>query len=267
MREVFRMAWEVYGQFIGAGMHMGLFFAALLFLNGTPKANAERARTGLLSWYSVFFFGIYFFPVTAKIIMEYCIGADVYWRMFWILPLPMVVAYGFAFHLKPALPWRKKAALVAGAALVIAVTGSAVYTPQNFSKADNIYKIPQNVVDLCDRIEEDATMRGISDKKAIVVNELLPYVRQYDAEICMPYGRNALRNKGFENKNSKKIYQVMCSPQPDLQSLKKYSQREACNYLVYYKDNLAREALCGLGYEVAGELDAYTIFYLNLKDL
>ena len=110
-------------------------------------------------------------------------------------------------------------------------------------------------------------MRGISDKKAIVVNELLPYVRQYDAEICMPYGRNALRNKGFENKNSKKIYQVMCSPQPDLQSLKKYSQREACNYLVYYKDNLAREALCGLGYEVAGELDAYTIFYLNLKDL
>ena len=58
MREVFRMAWEVYGQFIGSGMHMGLFLAALLFLNGTPKANAERARTALVSWYSVFFFCI-----------------------------------------------------------------------------------------------------------------------------------------------------------------------------------------------------------------
>lgn len=267
MREVFHTAWEVYGQFIGTGMHIGLFLTALLFLNGTPKANAERARVSLLSGYSMVFFGIYFFPVTAKVIMEYCIGAEVYWRMFWILPLPAVVAYAFAFHLKAPLPARKKAALAAGAALVIAVTGSAVYTPQNFSRADNIYKVPQNVVELCDRIEEDAKMRGVSGKKAVVVNELLPYVRQYDAGIQMAYGRNALRDKGFENKNCKKIYQLMCGAQGDFQEIKKYSKMEGCNYLVYYKDNLASEALVELGYETVAEVEGYCIYYLEVGEI
>ncbi len=265
MREIIQSAWEVYGQFNGAGMHMALFLAALLFLGGLSRSNGERSNARLLSWYSVLFFGIFFCPVTAKVIMEYCIGAEVYWRMFWILPLPAAVAYALALQMKKVLPAWKKAALAVSGALVIAVTGAAVYTPQNYSHAENIYKLPQQVVEICDSIRTDAEMRGVSEKKAVVANELLSYVRQYDGSIQMPYGRNALKNLKLQNKNSKKIFQLMCSQEVSFEKLRKYSRLEKCNYLVYYHDNLAREALCGLGYEVVGDIGEYTVFYLEAE--
>ena len=42
---------------------------------------------------SILFVILYFCPVTAKIIMKYCVEEQVYWRMLWLLPIPLVLAY------------------------------------------------------------------------------------------------------------------------------------------------------------------------------
>ena len=52
-------------------------------------------------------------------------------------------------------------------------------------KAENLYKVPQSVYELCNRIEEEENWQGC---KAAFPFELCYYVRQYDATIEMPYG-------------------------------------------------------------------------------
>lgn len=259
MGEILHAAWETYLQYNGMAMHMGLFLAMLLFLHVFHKTETERVNAYFLSGYAGLFFLIFFCPLTAKIIMDYCIGAGVYWRMFWILPISVVVAYAFAASLRETARW-KRAALITGMALVIMVTGSAVYTSENFTEAQNIYKLPQEVLDVCQIINEDAHENDIDEKKVIVVNELLSYIRQYDGSIQMPYGRDALKGERLANKNSKKIFKLMCESQIDWQSLAKSAKKGAYNYLIYYRDETVEKELQDLGYKRIGEGGAYFVY-------
>ena len=259
MRTILEVAWNTYLGFKGGGMHLGLYFAAVLFLVILSKTDNEKKNSYLLSGYSILFWGIFFFPLTAKIIVEYCIDSSVYWRMFWILPFPLIIAYAFAVALKQLPSGWKRGVLVFFMVSIIMVTGSPIY-PQNFSRAENIYKIPQNAVDVCQVINEDAKENHIEERKVIVPNELLSYIRQYDGSIQMPYGRNALKNERLQNRNVKQIYQLMSNPDPDFKKLAGYAKREKCNYLVYPIQEMADKKLQELGYERIGEEDAYYVY-------
>lgn len=263
MREVIHTAWENYIMFNGTGMHMALFLAAVVFMGGSCKTGQEKSDASLLAQYAVFFFAVFFCPLTAKIIIKYCVGALVYWRMFWILPIPTVIAYGFALRLKMEDVKWKRVVGMAGMCLVIVVTGSRIYTSENFIKAENLYKLPQDVIDVCDIINDDAHKHKIDEKKAVVVNELLPYIRQYDGSIKMPYGRNALKNEKGQSKNGRKIFTLMSDPQVDFERLAKRSKKEQCNYLVYYKTEPENESLKNAGYERIGESSAYVVYRLE----
>lgn len=263
MREAVGKAWEAYVQFKGDGMHLGLYFAAVLSLGMFGGTRWEKENSYRLSGYSLLFWGVFFFPVTAKIIMDYCIGSGVYWRMLWILPFPLVIAYAFTISVKRVHSGWKRQALVFCMAMVIMGMGAPVYTQQNFGKADNLYKIPQSAIDVCQIINEDAGENHIEGKKAIATNELLSFIRQYDGSIEMPYGRNAPKEGRFQNKNSKRIFKLMSSQETDFQKLLKYAKKEKCNYLVYYIDGTADEALRNLGWKVVGSSEQYRVYRLD----
>lgn len=263
MREVVQSAWETYKLFNGTGMHMVLFLGCALLLGGLSKSNKEKSHAFLLSGYTACFFLIFFCPLTAKIIMDYCVGADVYWRMFWILPLPIVIAYAFSLRLKAGEGRFRRCLCAACMFVVIAVTGTVVYQLEPFVEAQNPYKLPQEVIDVCDMINEDAGDNSIEEKKAVVVNELVPYIRQYDGSIKMPYGRNATRGLGRRSKNCRRLYELMNSTEVNFKKLAKYAKKEECNYLVYYKNGFADEALRDLGHERIGESDSYYIYRLK----
>lgn len=264
MREVIHTAWENYLMFTGTGMHMALFLASLLLMGGSCRTKNDKLGAFFLSGYSVIFFVLFFCPLTAKIIMDYCVGSLVYWRMFWILPIPLVIAYACSLRLKQVESKWKRILGAAGMCIVIVATGSAVYTLENFSDMENPYKVPQRAVEVCNIISEDAKENKINEKKAVVVNELLPYIRQYDGSIQMPYGRNALRTEKGQSKNSRKIFMLMSDPQINFERLARVSKKEKCNYLVYYKNELSDEALCGAGYERIGENSNYLVYRLGI---
>ena len=62
MREIIKNTWETYLQFKGVGMHLGLYFAAVLFLNILSKSKKEKENSSLLSGHSLLFWGIFFLP-------------------------------------------------------------------------------------------------------------------------------------------------------------------------------------------------------------
>lgn len=263
MSEIIKNTWETYLQFKGVGMHLGLYFAAVLFLNILSKSKKEKENSSLLSGHSLLFWGIFFFPVTAKVIIDYCIGDSVYWRMFWILPFPIVIAYAFALSLKQVHITWKRYGLVLCMAAAIMVTGTLVYTPENFSGAENRYRIPQVVVDVCQIVNEDARENNLEERKVVAVNDLLPYIRQYDGSIRMPYGRNGPKEGKFQNKNCKRIYNAINSPEVDFKKLLEYAKKEHCNYLVYFSTEEADAALGRLGCQAVGDTGQYRVFALR----
>lgn len=90
MITAFQIAIERAGWYIGSGWHYLLFAAALLFL--ILKHDDKENRKWLVG-YTLLFAAVYICPLTARIIMKYCIGGFVYWRMFWILPTSVILAY------------------------------------------------------------------------------------------------------------------------------------------------------------------------------
>lgn len=193
----------MYDSYNGNGMQMALFFACLFYLALQKKENEKRV---LFLGYTLLFFIICFFPVTAKIIMDFCIGEDVYWRMFWLLPSAIVTSYTGVLVIMRSEGNVKRYVLLFMMFLVIGMTGTSVYNSSMFERKQNNYKLPQEAVDVCDIIEADAAANGITHKKLIAGNDLVAFIRQYDADILMPYGMDAIRGIGSKRNGRRRSF-------------------------------------------------------------
>ena len=141
MITAFQIAIERAGWYIGSGWHYLLFAAALLFL--ILKRDDKENRKWLVG-YTLLFAAVYICPLTARIIMKYCIGGFVYWRMFWILPTSVIVAY---VAVSVCTAGKKKTVQAVCASLLMAliiVTGKNPYVGGQaiYQKAVNMQKLP-----------------------------------------------------------------------------------------------------------------------------
>lgn len=258
MKETLDIVMSMYDSYNGTGMQTALFFASLLYLYFQKKENEKRF---LFLGYSIVFFAICFFPVTAKVIMKACIGEAVYWRMFWLLPSAIVIAYAAAHVIMRSDGKAKRHILLFAMLLIIAMTGTNVYNGAVFDRKQNNYKLPQDTIDICDMIERDAAANGIGHKKLITTNELLPSIRQYDADILMPYGYNQVyREHGSNMRNAARIFKIMGSTDKNWDALAWHAAMEECNYLAYPADPAVSEALASCGYEKIGENASYCVY-------
>ncbi len=257
MREVLTIVKSMYDSYNGTGMQFALFFACILYLLVQKK---EKEKRYLFAGYTLLFFIICFFPVTAKIIMKVCIGEEVYWRMFWLLPTSVVTAYTAAAVIMQMEKKVQRYLLLFVMLVIIVLTGTNVYNGTIFNRKQNNYKLPQNAIDICDMIERDAQENGIGEKKLITDNDLISSIRQYDANIKMPYGNEAIKGLGTETENASQIFRIMSSDSKNWEALSWYAAMEECNYLAYAADDVTAESLAALGYERIGSNAAYYVY-------
>lgn len=256
MRHAIEAAISHYHQFVAGGGYLGMYFMGILYLL-VSKKKTENKR--MFCGYTVFFAFLYLFPVTAYIIMNYCIGELVYWRMMWLLPVWTVIAYVLT-------EWQGKIEstvsrrIFAGAAMLILICGgSAVYNRQNFQKAENAYKIPDEVIEVCDTITADAQKEEEDHIKAAVSNELNIFIRQYSGEIAMPYGRNAMKGQKL-GKRDAYIYQSITTSVYDWKKFASVLKKEKCNYFVCSVTVPDRIQIENYGFEQIAQLENYTIY-------
>lgn len=247
--------------FNGVGMHFALFVAAILYLIAVKKAGEDKPRT-ILGGYSILFAVLYLCPVTAYIIMNYCIGETVYWRMFWLLPLIIVIAYVFVDWLFQTKSKGQFGFFFLAATVVIVLLGEPVYTKENFYPAENEYKIPQNAIEICTIIEND--YKGEGKPKVTVPNELLCYIRQYDAGIKMPYGRNALTGHKL-GKRETEIYEMMSSGNIEWNTMIRLLKDEKSDYFVY-SDGIGVEELEQGGYVLIQQVNGYSVYHCEMME-
>ena len=250
MTEIFQTMLGMFQQYVGDSWHYALFALALLYL---LFSREEKKTRGLFWGYVLAFAFVYLCPLTAKVIMDYCIGESVYWRMLWLLPIPLVLAYvctKVCFHFKNMI-LRSVAVILLAACIV--VTGTCVYQPgvTPYVRAANLNKIPPEVVGICDQINAD---RGDGAACVTASEELVSFIRQYDASIGLTYGR---RRSG---KRRDIIYGELISGQPNFPRLVKYARSLEANYLVYPTDDQQHQTLLGEGFVQIGLYEPYRIY-------
>ncbi|MCC8066055.1 MAG: hypothetical protein LIO94_02970 [Clostridiales bacterium] len=235
-----------------------LFLLSLLLICLYPGAKKERLS---LVWPNLLFAALIFCPVSAYLIMK-MIGSLVYWRMFWMLTIPIVIAYaGVRLITTPSgKPVRLLTALLAAVAIVF--SGHFVFTGEYFSERTNFFKIPTEAIYVSEAISAHAAEQNIESPKAAVTGYLSVYIRQYDAGIRLAYGRNMVKGDVAPSK----LYTELNSESPNPKRLARLARKAECDYLVLPTSLDLDDALSEYSFVKTEEAGGYTIYYNEEND-
>lgn len=198
-----------------------LFLIALLFLWVTEK----QKRLRVVFVYLVTALGAVFVcPLYAWI--GILIDAEIYYRVLWALPMGIVVCYSAV-----KLMMRFQNAVGRGLVfvltlIVICMNGDLVYTKTLHFKSVNAYHMPQQVIEVAEALKLDNYT-----PIAVMPAELLPFFRQYTADVFTPYGRNILEPAwSFSNA----LYDAMEGDKTsyDAVEVARCAREEHCAYVV-----------------------------------
>lgn len=258
MKETMSAVLEDIALYNNDSIFMGLFFVALIGLWITEKDKRIKI---ILVYLSVALIFVFLNPVYAWIGMK--VDNEAYYRVWWTLPMGIVVCYSVV---KAVIYFRKLASkcLVLILALVVIVSnGKFVYTNTIYFKASNAYHMPQMVIDVAEALRMDNY-----NPKAVLPAELLSFIRQYTAEIIMPYGRNILETRwGF----SSPLYDCMEAEVYVAEDIAKYAREETCVYVVLSSIKPMEGKMEDYHYTLKGFVSGYYIYmddycYETLKE-
>ena len=228
-----------------------LLLLCLIFLLLRKKNKPTRKA---LFWPTLLLCIVIFCPLTARYIMK-LVGQDVYWRVYWLLPIILLAAYA-GTELVSALKGRWKQILAAVVCIVlIGVNGSFVFTDRYFGEKDNVYKVPGEVVAVADAIEEHAQLNHIK-KRSVSPMEIATYLRIYDASIKQNYGRNMVTG----HKAQTQLYCQINADEPDYEVLAEKARKKKCRYVVLRRVAEDEDAMEALNYERIYETENFSVY-------
>ncbi len=238
---------EIIQKYMGTGLMVIWFLLALIYLFIYEKRKPFRI---LLIYTPVIVLLFFFNPLFFKLFYS-VVGDEIYFRLCWLLPVTVVIAYAIVLicdSLKGKIRW----CFAITAMVVMMLSGKLVYSSQLYSKAENIYHVPQAVVDICDAIEIEGR-----EVMAAFPNELLLYVRQYSPVVCMPYGREVLMGR---DNDYNELNQVMMSEEIEVEKLATLAKQYMCHYIVIPEDRILLGDMEAYDYQVFGRMHGYTIY-------
>ena len=189
MYGIFRESLVMAQNYFGNIFWFLLYAASFVYLFVREKDKTKRI---LLLYVPLLVFLAFFVPPVRMVYVAVFDEGNTYYRLLWLLPFAVTCAYAgtcaFARHRRigPVL-----------CCVLVALAGKPVYKSVYMSRAENAYHLPQAAVDVCDLVRADAEEQGATyfDTDRILVAfpaELVHYVRQYDANLVLPFGREVV---------------------------------------------------------------------------
>ncbi|MBU5482327.1 hypothetical protein [Blautia sp. MSJ-19] len=170
--------------------YWGSCWYPLLFLIGVlcTLIWGRKKNAMVFIGYTAFLALTVYNPIVVKYILSRVKFETEYYRFFWILPvIPAVAYYAVRLVSAPGKKWLKffMALLVTAALVVLGNPLQGVIT--DFARAENIYKIPNDLRAVCDVIHQnqEGTLPHV-----VFESSLNNVVRQYDAGIRPVINRN-----------------------------------------------------------------------------
>lgn len=235
---------QTFYNYMGTGLTVIWYLVALIYLFLQEK---RRPRRILFVYMPVIVLLLFFNPLFAEL-FNLLVGEQIYFRIVWLLPVIVTIAYCTVIICERLK--GKKAALFTAVCLVLTVvSGKLVYSSPLYSRAENIYHMPDSVVHICDAIKVPG-----QEVMAAFPIELLQYVRQYSPMVCMPYGRLVLMGYNDE------FCSAMNADVIELETLVPMSRAVRCHYLIFRQDQNIVGQTETYGWELFLETDGYVIY-------
>jgi hypothetical protein len=212
-------------------IHIVLYGIATLYLlkNGS---RLERLFYGL---YPVILFLTVLNPLFTVQVASYITGTSVYWRLFWLLPVNYAVACANVRWICSMADGRYRKFAVAGLCLIIAAAGRTVYNERFFQMSENMYKVPQDVIQIADKVVDENKEGG---SVLLAPTELGVYFRQYTDEIVMAWARKNDVLRIYSTVGRSDDYQKLSEIYRDLYEKEQFDEGEPAqikNALDYFK--------------------------------
>lgn len=236
---------------MGTGLIVIWYLLSLVYLLVLEKRQELRI---ILIYVPVILLFLYFNPLFAQVIYS-VVGDEIYYRILWLLPITVVIAY-VCVSIYGQLSGIRKELFALVAVGLIVISGNFIYNSPLFHKAENLYHVPDSVIEICDAIQVPRR-----EVLAVFPSELLQFVRQYSPTTCMPYGREATVERWVGYNNYEELYEEMEKPQEvDLELLAPLVRAAGCHYVVLPKSKKIIGDIAGWEWELFFETEEYAVY-------
>ena len=209
---------------VGSGWFIWLFLLSVfVLLCWKNKDRIDKNTAGYLLILLILVLNPFTIPLYNKIM-----NGD-YWRVLWALTVPVFIALAFT-KLTFLIPKKiLRCLLILLFMFIIYKGGTFTYNEANFTVPQNLYKIPQDVVEICDIVHEN-----VKKPKLASPGEIGFRVRQYDATIISESSRYGAGNDKLE---------VLMNPEGeyDLPAIREKALKLNCNCVALRNDKLLEE--------------------------
>lgn len=247
-------ALQLFQEYMGSGLIVIWYLIALVYLWIREKRSEMRI---VFLYVPLLLLLLFFNPLVAQV-FERLADSEIYYRILWLLPMTPTIAFATVQLCMGFTGWRRSvSALVAVA--VMACSGSLIYANPYFERAENLYHVPEAVVEICDAIEVPGR-----EVKAAFPEELIQYVRQYSPTVVLAFGRNVVVSSWSI---TNKLHDMMLQEEIDAQAFAAEARAEEVVYLVLPADQKLEGSLEDWEFEVFAEIAEYIIYKDSTVDL
>lgn len=242
--------------FSGSGLLVLLFAVSLVFLY--IRRRTERDRD-ILVLYPIAMLLIYFCPMWILYSAKRN-DSEILYRILWLVPMGIVICAALV-ELINMLPKEKRVLGVVASLVLIFMCGKYIYSNTQFTRAQNIYHVPQDVVEICNIIETPGR-----EVRACVPDELLQYIRQYDSYIHLSYGRDVLLSG--DSQNISDLRTLVTAEELDAEAIAEKLREEKTPYFVIPRDRILDHSMEDYGFNYVagvGEYDIYLDAHANVS--
>ena len=230
----------------------GIYLFVLLYLWLTEKNKQRRA---LFVYAPTLLLFLFFCPLFRKVFVRLLEDSETYYRLLWLLQMSLVSAYGLV-----KLCGKHRRIGLAVMCVAIAACGNYVYGSQYIKKAENVYHLPQETIDIVDLIEPEEGRITV-----LVPIDLVYYIRQYSTNIELPYGREMLIAR-WDYYHA--MYEAMEKAEViETSTFVELAREYPCAYIVLKEDRKITEPLTEYGYVLYDRVGEYLIYQDAWMDL
>ena len=236
-----------FDNYYGSGKYFLLLLVALIYIFIREEDSDKKS---FLVWYPCLALIIILNPIFNKIVNLF-LNENVYNRLYWSIPLGIILAYAGVLLIKNISEKSKKIIMSIFICILIIFSGNFVYNKQNFQVTENLYKIPT------DYLEVINVLRTIplDERTAMVSTDLVPYVRLIVPSIRMAYPR---RPDGYKDYPIVGFYES-----GDVKTLTMLCKEKDVNIIVYDRNILLSISPTYFGYEYYNSTERYDIYIMK----
>ena len=230
------------------GVTTGYFFLFIVSLIGGWIGRKKNSLFFVSIWgVSIGILIAIYNPVVILVLDKIVEMPERYVRVFWLLPIPLVLAYSAVklSDISSRLKYRNFLKIII--IVLFIVFGKLVINRTEFKMPDNWYKIPQEVVDICDLLPENVEKYRIAADTS-----LSAYMKQYNGNLRTLYGR---RNVSYST-----VYDLMQQTPLNIALITRYSRIDGCECIIINKQKAWTQPMEDCGYELFAETIKYAIY-------